>query len=67
MTRKDYVLIADLLKSAYYLDESQLLTLAKDFADELSMTNPRFDRARFIAHATMTDARKNEVLAQLNA
>jgi hypothetical protein len=48
MTRKDYVLIAEIVVSAYYLDADQKETIAKDFADSLSMDNPRFDRARFL-------------------
>jgi len=48
MTRKDYVLIAQTLEQAYYLDNSQRLTIAKDFADKLSLDNPRFDYDRFL-------------------
>jgi hypothetical protein len=48
MTRKDYVLISQLMEQAFYLDDSQRETLSKDFADFLSLDNPRFDRARFL-------------------
>jgi hypothetical protein len=48
MTRKDYELISATIAHAFYLNPSQKETLAKDFADELSFTNPRFDRARFL-------------------
>jgi hypothetical protein len=50
VTRKDYQLIADLLKSAN--DEGNynqaLNPLINWFADELATTNPRFDRAKFL-------------------
>lgn len=48
MTRKDYVLIATTIAQAFYLSESQKETLAKDFADQLSLENPRFIRERFL-------------------
>jgi hypothetical protein len=48
MTRKDYILIAKTINDAYYLDQNKKLTIARDFADELSFDNPRFDRARFL-------------------
>lgn len=53
MTRKDFELIAAVLRNAplhtqgcAYVDE-----LAEDFADALAETNPRFDRDRFLAAA----------------
>jgi hypothetical protein len=49
MTRKDYVLIAKTINDAYYLDDNYKLTIARDFADELGLDNPRFDRDRFLA------------------
>jgi hypothetical protein len=48
MTRKDFELIAGIIVSAYYLDADQKETIAKDFADELSMTNARFNRETFL-------------------
>jgi hypothetical protein len=48
MTRKDYVLIAQILEQTFYLNESQRLTIARDFADELGMANRAFDRDRFL-------------------
>jgi hypothetical protein len=48
MTRKDYVLIATSIECAWYLNDSQRETIAKDFANSLSMDNPRFDRDRFL-------------------
>ena len=45
MTRKDFVMIAEVIANAYYLNESQRLTLARSFADEISFTHPRFDHA----------------------
>lgn len=54
MTRKDYVLIADVLasfKAGIALDDAKALndylTLVMMMAGELSNDNPRFDRARF--------------------
>jgi hypothetical protein len=49
MTRKDYVLIANLLKNANEDNYDNALTpLIKWFADDLEKDNPRFDRARFL-------------------
>jgi hypothetical protein len=58
MTRKDFELIARVLREAH----SQLTagsiaaiiveSLAEDFAHDLAATNPRFDRARFLKAAT---------------
>lgn len=50
MTRKDYELIARVLRnSGEMIDEMALEALAENFADELADTNPRFDRDRFIS------------------
>lgn len=51
MTRKDYVLISDVLRDALdsIIDDMALEALASSFADELTLDNPRFDRARFLA------------------
>lgn len=63
-------MIAKVLGNAFYLDEGQRLTLAKDFADELSFTNPRFDRERFVKACLMTPekriAHRNAIIAQLS-
>jgi len=42
-------LIAKIIESAYYLNENQKMVVARDFADDLGLDNPRFDRARFLA------------------
>jgi len=50
MTRKDYVLIANLLKNANEDNYDNALTpIIKWFADDLEKDNPRFDRARFLS------------------
>lgn len=68
MTRKDYELIARVLRNAdEMIDEMALEALAENFADELAETNPRFDRARFISAATMTDTKKAQILAKVGA
>ncbi len=48
MTRKDYELIARLIRGDG-LNALSREDLAEAFADELAHTNPRFDRERFIA------------------
>lgn len=50
MTRKDYVLISDILRDALdsIIDDMALEALASNFADELAADNPRFDYARFL-------------------
>jgi hypothetical protein len=51
MTRKDYQLIAEILNYSLdaIIDDMALEALASNFADELALDNPRFDRARFLA------------------
>ena len=51
MTRKDYNLIAEVLSYSLnaIIDDMALEALASNFADELALDNPRFDRARFLA------------------
>jgi hypothetical protein len=51
MTRKDYQLIAEVLNYSLdaIIDDMALEALASNFADELALDNPRFDRARFLA------------------
>ena len=53
MTRKDYVMIAEVLSnSAHALNpftgECLFNELVRDFADVLQADNDRFDRARFL-------------------
>ena len=57
MTKKDFELIARVLRTARSdtpdaTGRRVTAELAAAFADELAATNPRFDRARFIAAAT---------------
>jgi hypothetical protein len=48
MTRKDYVVTAEILNE--YLDESSdvVQAIAKEFADYFADDNPKFDRVRFM-------------------
>lgn len=49
MTRKDFQLIADVLKNADEVADSESLTaLAVMFADALEDENPRFDTEKFL-------------------
>jgi len=54
MTRKDYVLIADTIKTACKVDSKMgavlvsVEHLANTLATEFEIDNPRFDRARFL-------------------
>lgn len=50
MTRKDFELIAKVLKGSEnrIIDDLALEGLAETFADYLTDTNPNFDRARFL-------------------
>lgn len=53
MTRKDFELIAKVLRNADEVaDQDTLEALADMFADALADTNPSFNRERFIAAAT---------------
>jgi hypothetical protein len=52
MTKKDYELIAGVLREAYRDPELHRLTVtdvAKDMAAALAADNARFDRSRFLA------------------
>ena len=50
MTKKDFELIARILASPYCAeDQIAVRAVAYRFADALATTNPRFDRARFLA------------------
>lgn len=48
MTRKDFQLIADVLRRARIADPALVDTLAVMFADALATTNPGFNRERFL-------------------
>lgn len=56
MTRKDFVLIAFCIAQSHISDNARW-ELAHTFAHMLPSTNPRFDRAKFIA-ACVTDTWK---------
>jgi hypothetical protein len=49
MTRKDYVMIAEVIATSWHGSEDTQADLARNFADVLEADNPRFDRARFLA------------------
>jgi hypothetical protein len=62
MTRKDFEMIASTLKNSRFGDdedplspgaEAQWSTTCLAFASMLASTNPRFDRARFLAACGM--------------
>ena len=50
MTRKDFQLIADVLKasSTSPMNRCVIKELAVSFASELAKTNPRFNKQRFV-------------------
>lgn len=54
MTRKDFQLIADVLKPWITRDgtpdveDALCASIARDFSDKLASTNPNFNRARFL-------------------
>lgn len=47
MTRKDYVMTAEILNAAIPYNEDLVLKIADEFADYFKQDNPRFDRRRF--------------------
>jgi hypothetical protein len=49
MTRKDFELIAEVIATSWAGSGELKNALAVNMADALQATNPRFDRARFIA------------------
>lgn len=67
MTRKDYQLIAQILRKsrAPHMDTETLNELAYTFADELEWENPRFDRKRFLVASGALDEQMSEIMAQL--
>jgi len=49
MTRKDFQLIADAIRTSRAFSSIEAKTVfADDMCEHLSQTNPRFDRERFI-------------------
>ena len=48
MTRKDYVMIADVIATSWHGSQDLKESLAYNMADALEADNPRFDRARFL-------------------
>ena len=48
MTRKDYVIIAETLATAWWDSEYVKSGVVHTLADALEADNPRFDRARFL-------------------
>ena len=70
MTRKDYVLLADVINTArkvVIVGEGTTLVsvahLANTLATELEIDNPRFDRHRFLIACGVYDATMADVLA----
>lgn len=62
MTRKDFELIAKVLRTADEVaDQETIEALADMFADALAGTNPSFNRELFIAKATATESRRAEL------
>jgi hypothetical protein len=49
MTRKDYVISAEILNQAFPENPDLILEMAQDFADYFQKDNPRFDRGRFFS------------------
>jgi hypothetical protein len=49
MSKKDFEMIARVLREYGSASPTDALFLARKFADELAATNPRFARERFIA------------------
>lgn len=54
MTKKDFEVIAEAIRSStlWWISGHLGWTLAKEMADELEKTNPRFDRSKFIRACT---------------
>lgn len=51
MTRKDYELIAEILRKSPVSQEARQL-VAEEFSDHLWLENSKFDQERFVAAAT---------------
>jgi hypothetical protein len=56
MTRKDYVLIAEVLHKAYVPDMIDYEMLVEDFANALAGTNPLFNREIFFKACGIVEA-----------
>jgi len=61
MTRKDYIVIADILASVqnqYFKGkisaDDVVKQIAVAFCEDAKLDNPRFDEARFLSRATVT-------------
>ena len=67
MTRKDFQLIADVLKasSTSPMNRCVIKELAVSFASELAKTNPRFNAQRFVKACTESN-KKHKVLKLKN-
>ena len=48
MTRKDYVMIAEIVATSWHASQGSKADMAYRFAEALGADNPRFDRARFL-------------------
>ena len=48
MTKKDYILIADILANRF--EQTEIITICEDFINMLEKDNPHFDRVKFIAY-----------------
>jgi len=57
MTKKDFQLIADIIKTVD--DDIQRTWLAILFAKKLADTNPRFDKATFLVACNAINVRKD--------
>ncbi len=73
MTRRDYVLIADVLKelgedaAQCFDDPCDRVRIAMKFAERLGNDNPRFDTDRFMTAATLEgDIEEAAEAAELN-
>ena len=47
MTRKDYVITAEILRDALPYNRDLVLRIADEFSHYFQQDNPRFDRSRF--------------------
>jgi hypothetical protein len=64
MTRKDYVILAEVIKNLdEVIDSYALEVLADNMADALESDNPRFNRHRFLVACGVYDSIIADVLA----
>jgi hypothetical protein len=47
MTRKDYIVTAEILNQGIPHEKDLVIKMAHEFADYFAKDNPRFDRTRF--------------------